>query len=76
MNSSVTKSGQRRQPFLCMLFLVGCFVIDSKQVSLQPSKTTAEEEHNGVPRQFDTVIGASPFGEDLRHWLKLRSTPK
>ena len=25
---------------------------------------------NGVPRQFDTVIGASPFGEDLRQWLK------
>ena len=25
---------------------------------------------NGVPRQFDTVIGASPFGEDLRYWLK------
>ena len=24
---------------------------------------------NGIPRQFDTVIGASPFGEDLRQWL-------
>lgn len=28
-------------------------------------------QHNGVPQQFDTVIGASPFGEDLRRWLKL-----
>jgi dipeptidyl aminopeptidase/acylaminoacyl peptidase len=27
-------------------------------------------DHNSGPRQLDTVIGASPFGEGLRQWLK------
>ncbi len=29
-----------------------------------------DSQNNAVPRQFDTVIGASPFGEGLRQWLK------
>jgi dipeptidyl aminopeptidase/acylaminoacyl peptidase len=31
---------------------------------------TIDWQHNAVPQQFDTVIGASPFGENLRQWLK------
>ena len=29
-----------------------------------------DAQHNAGPRQLDTVIGASPFGEGLRQWLK------
>lgn len=31
---------------------------------------TIDWRDNGVPRQFDSVIGASPFGESLQQWLK------
>jgi dipeptidyl aminopeptidase/acylaminoacyl peptidase len=31
---------------------------------------TIDWHNNSVPRQFDTVIGASPFGEDLQQWVK------
>ena len=32
--------------------------------------TTDLDNNNEVPRQFDSVIGASPFGDGLRQWLK------
>src|SRR2546430_14477456 len=31
---------------------------------------TIDAQYNAGPRQLDTVIGASPFGEGLRQWLK------
>ena len=31
---------------------------------------TVDWQHNAVPQQFDTVMGASPFGEGLPQWLK------
>ena len=31
---------------------------------------TIDWRDNGVPRQFDSVIGTSPFGESLQQWLK------
>ena len=31
---------------------------------------TIDEFDNGIPRQFDSMIGASPFGEGLQQWLK------
>jgi hypothetical protein len=32
--------------------------------------STIDWHNNSVPRQFNTVIGAPPFGEDLQLWLK------
>jgi dipeptidyl aminopeptidase/acylaminoacyl peptidase len=32
--------------------------------------TTIDAFENEIPRQFDSMIGASPFGEGLQQWLK------
>jgi len=32
--------------------------------------TTIDEYKNAIPRQFDSMIGASPFGDNLQLWLK------
>lgn len=32
--------------------------------------TTIDESNNAIPRQFDSMIGAPPFGDTLQQWLK------
>jgi hypothetical protein len=32
--------------------------------------TEIDWRENGIPRQFDSIIGAPPFGEGLQQWLK------
>jgi dipeptidyl aminopeptidase/acylaminoacyl peptidase len=51
-------------PFKAALVTDGWMMTDFEYIA------TIDWQHNTVPRQFDTVIGASPFGEGLRQWLK------
>jgi dipeptidyl aminopeptidase/acylaminoacyl peptidase len=51
-------------PFKAALVTDGWMMTDFEYIA------TIDWQHNAVPRQFDTVIGASPFGEGLQQWLK------
>jgi hypothetical protein len=52
------------------LHLKAAYVADGHMATYLQYITTIDGFENEIPRQFDSMIGASPFGEGLQQWLK------